>query len=49
MTYMKKKDLYTSPQAEVLEMSYADPVCQALSNGVPDYDYDPLDPDYLFN
>ncbi len=35
---MKKKELYASPQTEVLELSYAEPVCQATSTnaGVPD-------------
>lgn len=41
---MAKKDLYLSPQAEVLDLSYADPVCQAASGGVPDYTVDPYTP-----
>ena len=36
---MKKKELYASPQTDVLELSYAEPVCQAASPGdIPDYD-----------
>ena len=35
---MTKKDLYTSPQVDILELDYADPVCQATS-GVPDYGF----------
>ena len=36
---MTRKDLYTPPQADVLEMDYADPVCQAVSGSeIPDYD-----------
>lgn len=46
---MIKKEVYLSPQAEVLDLSYADPVCQAASRDVPDYNYDPLDPDDLFS
>lgn len=46
---MIKKEVYLSPQAEVLDLSYADPVCQAMSGEVPDYNYDPLDPDDLFS
>ena len=45
---MKKKELYASPQTEVLELSYAEPVCQATSGEVPDYDPDPLDPSIIF-
>ena len=43
---MSKKELYTPPQVDVLEMNYADPVCQATS-GTPDYDYNPIDLDGL--
>lgn len=41
---MKTKDLYTPPQVEILELNYADPVCQATSatGGIPNYDYDPI-------
>lgn len=45
---MAKKDLYLSPQAEVLDLSYADPVCQATSGTLPEYDYNPLNPGDLF-
>lgn len=45
---MKKKELYESPQTDVLELNYAEPVCQATSGEVPDYDYNPLDPGELF-
>ena len=38
---MTKKDLYTSPQVEIVGLDYADPVCQAASS-LPDYDL--LDP-----
>ena len=36
---MIKKEVYLSPQAEVLDLSYADPVCQAMSKtgDLPDY------------
>ena len=46
---MIKKEVYLSPQAEVLDLSYADPVCQAMSGDIPSYD--PLDPpgDGMFN
>ncbi len=37
---MTKKELYSSPQSEVLELNYAEPVCLALSGGVPDYEMD---------
>ena len=42
---MIKKDLYTPPQVELLEMDYADPVCQAASqstDSLPDYDFIPI-------
>ena len=44
---MTKKELYLSPQADVLDLSYADPVCQAASitGGTPDFtpdDYTPI-------
>lgn len=41
---MKTKELYLSPGVEVLELTYAEPVCQALSGGVPDYQMDDYDP-----
>ncbi len=44
---MKKKELYASPQTEVLELSYAEPVCQAASptnSGVQDYQKDSYTP-----
>lgn len=35
---MTKKELYTAPQVEILEMHYAERVCQAVSgNGLDDY------------
>lgn len=34
---MKKQD-YCPPQITVLELGYAEPVCQATSGSVPDYD-----------
>lgn len=39
---MTKKELYSSPQSEVLELNYAEPVCQATSTnaGVTDYTMD---------
>lgn len=46
---MKKKELYSRPSSELLELNYAEPVCQATSGGVPDYDYNPLDPGDLFS
>lgn len=30
-------------------MGYRDPVCQAMSGEIPDYDYDPLDLDSMLN
>lgn len=46
---MIKKEVYLSPQAEVLDLSYADPVCQAASlNGMaPDYDVVTPDEDFF--
>lgn len=46
---MIKKEVYLSPQAEVLDLSYADPVCQATSlNGMaPDYDVVTPDEDFF--
>lgn len=44
MQFMDMKITYSSPQARVLEMDYADPVCQATSGNVPDYGVDPYDP-----
>ncbi len=43
---MKKKQNYCPPQITILELGYAEPVCQATS--VPDYGYNPLDPGSLF-
>ena len=39
-----KKQTYTPPKTAILELNYAEPVCQAAS----DYYYDPLDPEDLF-
>lgn len=37
------KKIYLTPQTDVLDLSYADPVCTATSGvNVPDYDYNPL-------
>ncbi len=43
-----KKQTYTPPKTEILELNYAEPVCQATSGQVPNYDYDPLNPGDLF-
>lgn len=43
-----KKQTYTPPKTAILELNYAEPVCQATSGSVPNYDYDPLDPGSLF-
>ena len=43
-----KKQTYTPPKTEILELNYAEPVCQATSGQVPDYEYNPLDPGTLF-
>lgn len=43
---MSQKELYLSPQAEILDLSYADPVCQATSGSVPDYTMDTYIPDW---
>ena len=46
---MKIKERYAAPQVEILEMHYAERVCQAISGeGIPDYDYNPLNPGDLF-
>ncbi len=45
---MKKKQNYCPPQITILELGYAEPVCQATSGSVPNYDYEPLDPGSLF-
>ena len=39
-----KKQTYTPPKTAILELNYAEPVCQALSGGVPDYEMDKYDP-----
>lgn len=36
-----KKQTYTPPKTEILELNYAEPVCQATS-GIPDYEYEPI-------
>lgn len=43
-----KKQTYTPPKTEILELNYAEPVCQAASGQVPDYEYNPLNPGDLF-
>ena len=43
-----KKQTYTPPKTAILELNYADPVCQPTSGSVPDYNRDPLDPGDLF-
>jgi len=43
-----KKQTYTPPKTDILELNYADPVCQAASGQVPDYEYNPLNPGSLF-
>ncbi len=43
-----KKQTYAPPKTLILELNYAEPVCQATSGSVPDYDYNPLDPGSLF-
>ena len=42
---MTKKN-YLSPEIEVIEMGYRDPVCQATSS-IPNYDYEPIDPGFF--
>ena len=39
---MKKKELYSRPSSELLELNYAEPVCNTVSGDIPGYD--PLDP-----
>jgi len=46
---MTKKQDYCPPQITVLELGYAEPVCQPTSGGAPDYDRNTLDPEYLFS
>ncbi|MBP3203297.1 MAG: hypothetical protein J6M31_06830 [Bacteroidales bacterium] len=41
---MTKKELYCSPQTDILELRYAEPVCQAVSGNVPDFTVDDYDP-----
>ena len=50
-TYTMIKKDYFAPTVEVVEMGYRDPVCQGVSGtgDVPDYDYNPLEPNDLFN
>jgi len=43
-----KKQTYTPPKTAILELNYAEPVCQPTSGNVPNYDRDPLDPGSLF-
>lgn len=45
---MTKKELYTAPQVEILEMKYAERVCQATSGEVPDLIVDDYFPDWIF-
>jgi hypothetical protein len=45
---MTKKNVYLPPQADVLFLSYAEPVCQAVSGGIPDYQQDTYTPDWVF-
>ena len=33
-----RKQMYTPPKTEILELNYAEPVCQATSGSVPNYD-----------
>ena len=47
---MMRKELYLSPQTDALELGYAEPVCITASSGeIPNYDWNPLDPDVLFD
>lgn len=39
-----KKQTYTPPKTAILELNYAEPVCQATSGSVPDYTVDPYTP-----
>lgn len=40
---MTKKELYCSPQTDILELRYTEPLCVTASGGeIPDYD--PIDP-----
>ncbi len=39
-----KKQTYTPPRADALELNYAEPVCQATSGQVPDFTVDPYTP-----
>ena len=41
-----KKQTYTPPKTLILELNYAEPVCQATSGSVPDYTPDPYTPDW---
>lgn len=43
---MTKKD-YLSPEIEVIEMGYRDPVCQAMSGGLDNFVVDPYTPDWI--
>ena len=43
---MTKRD-YLEPTVDVVEMGYRDPVCQATSGDVPNYDL--ITPDIVFD
>ncbi|MBR5432768.1 MAG: hypothetical protein IK119_10385 [Bacteroidales bacterium] len=46
---MNQKTVYLPPQADVLDLSYADPVCQVLSatGELPNYDVITPGPDFF--
>ena len=43
------KKIYLTPQTDVLDLSYAEPVCAASVNTLPDFDYQPLNPGDMFS
>ncbi len=42
-----KKQTYTPPKTAILELNYAEPVCQATSGSTPDYGV--ITPDIVFD
>lgn len=44
---MNQKTVYLPPQADVLDLSYADPVCQVVSAEVLDFFVDDYTPDWV--
>lgn len=43
-----KKEFYTPPYMEFFDFDLKEPLCNSIDT-VPDYNYDPIDTDDLFN